>query len=230
MIKLLPPVDPFKINQYFGSNGAYYQANGINIKGHNGVDLQAKHGQPVYASHDGYATYEIDEKGGCGVVVKADGFKTIYWHFVDGTSEPKHMSPINNFKINPVKAGDLLGYADSTGLSTGDHLHWGLKLIDSQGVTLNSDNGYLGAIDPLPYLDGYIPAKYYFNKDFGIYSTNVIDVMELQKRLVNEHYGNFLITGFFGLKTEKALKAYQDEHGILTTGFCGPKTRACLNM
>ncbi len=51
------PITPFVILQPFGVNGDYYQAHGINIKGHNGLDLKADHGQPVYATHDGMALY-----------------------------------------------------------------------------------------------------------------------------------------------------------------------------
>lgn len=195
-LSLYFPVSPVHLNQGFGLNGAYYQANGINIVGHNGLDLMAYHGQPIYAAHDGDAFYEEDDSAGHGVVIvsteKFDApagfdvegnptqcnFKSIYWHMCDPNKEPRYASPIykavgnrvNSGVSVPVKVGDLIGYADSTGLSSGDHLHFGLKPI-VQGVAPRSgdapdvgignwvdlypNNGYFGAIDPTPYLNGY---------------------------------------------------------------------------
>lgn len=171
------PIKPLKVLQGFGVNGAYYRANGINILGHNGLDLFASHGQPVYAAHDGNAYYETDDRQGCGVVIRTNEvydyvldpkysqvyFKTIYWHLCDGTKEYKFNSPINCTDLTssgqPVKKGDLIGYADSTGFSTGDHLHFGLKPVGDGELpgtfyNIEQDNGYAGSIDPTPYLDG----------------------------------------------------------------------------
>lgn len=142
------------------------------IKGHNGIDFFAGHGNPVYATHDGFASFEIDNSGGHGVVVTTDKtfdykdgqayFKTIYWHFVDSTKEPQFKSPIEN-GTKYVKNGDLIGYADNTGASTGDHLHFGLKPMakypDGTFYNLEQTNGFLGAIDPTPYFDGSTPTK-----------------------------------------------------------------------
>jgi len=145
-ISLYYPVSPARFNQHFGVNGAYYQANGINITGHNGIDFGTYHGQPVHAAHDGTAYYEADDTGGHGVVIVSDKsydfkgkkawFKTIYWHLCHPVKEPKYASPIylkhpfaNSGIGFPVKAGDIIGFADNTGLSTGDHLHFGLKPI-----------------------------------------------------------------------------------------------------
>ena len=88
-LELASPLKVFKITQKFGnSNPALYG----NV-GHNGLDLYAPHGTPIYASHDGFASYQVDGGGGHGVVVITDKmytygteevfFKTIYWHMVD---------------------------------------------------------------------------------------------------------------------------------------------------
>lgn len=173
------PVTPFYVNQEFGEDPKTYSQFGI--KGHNGLDLRASHGQPVYAAHDGTAYYEEDSSQGHGVVVvsndkfdykgKQVNFKTIYWHFCDPAKEPKLASPIyRKTGINTgtgvqVKQGDLLGYANNTGFSSGDHLHFGLKPVvpgsqysdDAVDVNIGDwinveqKNGYKGAIDPTPY-------------------------------------------------------------------------------
>ncbi len=177
-LELWHPIKPFRITQIFGINGEWYQAHGINIKGHNGLDLQAVHGQPVYASHDGEAYYEVDGSQGHGVIIRSSKpylyngeeayFKTIYWHLCDGT-EPQFKSPITVTNIygpgQPVKVGDIIGYANSTGFSTMDHLHFALKpqtKNEPNGLWFNieQDNGYYGAIDPQPYLNGLYAQDY----------------------------------------------------------------------
>lgn len=166
---LFYPVKPLHFNQKFGENPQFYADSKYGgIVGHNGIDFQASHGQPVYAAHDGICYPEIDSQGGNGVVIRtnqsydytgpnapASGqvyFKTIYWHLIQDDAVVK--------TGQIVKAGDLIGYADSTGASTGDHLHFGLKpqAYNEQNFSwynVDQGGGYLGAIDPMPYFNGY---------------------------------------------------------------------------
>ena len=159
---LASPVKKLSINQVFGVNKATYQKFGL--AGHNGIDCRALHGDPVYASHEGIANYEVDKSGGHGVdLVSTEEYKmgehgvayarTRYWHLVDPKKEPKLASPIYGKKNVKVKGGDLIGYADSTGFSTGDHLHFGLKPTDKKGNPLFFSNGFKGAVDPQPFLN-----------------------------------------------------------------------------
>ena len=55
-----------------------------------------------------------------------------------------------------------------------------------------------------------------------------LDVTELQKRLIAEGY-NTQAVGHFGPLTLAAVKLYQTNHSIISTGFVGPLTRAELN-
>ncbi len=86
-------------------------------------------------------------------------FKTIYWHFCDPIKEPKFASPLSTGGAKPVKKGDLLGYADSTGFSSGDHLHFAVKPVAKVGENLftwgplDPNNGYNGCVDPMPYFE-----------------------------------------------------------------------------
>lgn len=170
--KISKPVVPFVILQKFGGNGSFYQKNGINIAGHNGIDLRTFHGQPIYASHDGTALYQVDANQGHGVVVitkdsyEYDGretpMKTIYWHICDPIKEPKFKSPIADKGAVDVREGDLIGYANSTGFSTGDHLHFAVKPLAKVGENLytwgpvDPKNGYNGCVDPMPYFDDVV--------------------------------------------------------------------------
>lgn len=170
-LQLYYPVKPVHINQKFGeiANLQYYKDHGLTFIGHNGIDFQAYHGQPVYATHDGMAYYEVDNAQGDGFVIRTNQafdynneqvyFKTIYWHLCSA-NDPK-FKPLLPTDGNGylVKAGQIIGYADSTGLSTGDHLHFGLKPQlngepNGSWYNIEQNNGYLGAIDPNPYFNG----------------------------------------------------------------------------
>lgn len=159
-LSLFYPVAPVNVNQKFGLPDPKYTA--LGILAHNGIDLASVHGQPVYAAHAGTCYPEVDDSGGNGVVIRTlitfdyEGtqvhFKTIYWHLMKADAVVK-MGQV-------VKPGDLIGYADNTGLSTGDHLHFGLKpqtWSEENWTWMNpaQNNGFKGAIDPAPYWNGY---------------------------------------------------------------------------
>lgn len=55
------------------------------------------------------------------------------------------------------------------------------------------------------------------------------DVAELQRHLQDDRFFNGPVTGFFGEITREAVREFQLAHGIPTTGFVGPLTRAELN-
>lgn len=155
-MKLYYPVKKhLRINQKFGQNANPFYAQ-LGMKGHNGWDIFALDGDPVYAAHDGVVTFTgYDGGGGLGVVIRGeDGeekFKTIYWHLKKDS--------IRVLPDQVVKTGDLIALADNTGMSTGSHLHFGLKFIE-QGEqpwiwdNVNQNNGYRGAVDPEPYWTG----------------------------------------------------------------------------
>ena len=160
-LELYYPIKPASLTQSFGGNGAYYQSHGVNIVGHNGLDFVAFDGQEVYAAHDGIVTYSGEDSlnGEFIEITSHEEFdiggittfaKTIYVHFQHGGRKVE--------TGNIVNVGQVIGYADSTGLSTGTHLHFGLKRVTVEketGVptTLNLDNGYNGAINPKPFLN-----------------------------------------------------------------------------
>jgi hypothetical protein len=167
-LELFIPVSPLHINQVFGANPDYYSkfhdTFGNPLKGHNGVDFMAVHGQPVYAPIGGTATYTTDIHGGEGVVITTDQpyeysggtcwFNCIHWHLI-GNTDPKYPQPFTSKK---VIAGDLIGYANNTGSpyeSSGDHLHFGLCPVDQNQKPLMPANGYGGCVDATPYFNNY---------------------------------------------------------------------------
>lgn len=46
-----------------------------------------------------------------------------------------------------IKLGDCIGWANSTGASSGHHLHWSMKIVYKNSTTLDNDNGYFGAVN-----------------------------------------------------------------------------------
>ena len=130
-----------------------YQTFGL--LGHNGYDWVAGHGTPIYydCNLEGLVLETaIDPSGGLGVVIltrDTDGryYKHRYWH-------------LKRFRVqvgDKVRMGRWLGDADSTGASSGDHLHRDLKECDKDGRTINEDNGYRGAISmDIFYNDSFV--------------------------------------------------------------------------
>lgn len=94
---------------------------------HSGVDLAGKGGTPIYASRSGTVTAATYNSGnGYYVTINhGDGFSTSYLHM--------QSSPIVSVGAYVV-AGQVIGYMGSTGVSTGNHLHF---TIYYNGNTVN---------------------------------------------------------------------------------------------
>ncbi len=144
MIELKLPLKHILITQSFGKNFVDFYSK-LGMIGHNGIDFKAKNGCPCYASHTGTISYSgVDGDGGISVQIwnKEEKYKTIYYHLKE--------TIVN--ENDEVQAGQMIGYCDNTGkYTTGDHLHFGFKLVDFFGKTLNCDNGFFGAINPVPF-------------------------------------------------------------------------------
>lgn len=91
------------------------------VKGHFGVDYAAPVGTPIWAAAAGEIVFR-GEKGGAGnmVVLKHDGgFQTVYMHLSKFADRQKVGMD--------VAQKTVIGYVGTTGLSTGPHLHFGVK-------------------------------------------------------------------------------------------------------
>jgi murein DD-endopeptidase MepM/ murein hydrolase activator NlpD len=86
---------------------------------HTGLDLRASFKQPIFATANGIVEY-AGWAGGYGKLVKIKhkyGYETYYGH----------LYYIKVKKGQRVKAGQIIGYAGSTGRSTGVHLHYEIR-------------------------------------------------------------------------------------------------------
>ncbi len=107
---------------------------------HLGVDIGASWGSDIYATKAG--TVMLANEGwnyGLGYCVKIqhdDGTSTVYGH----------MSRVIAVVGQRVAQGQVIGKIGSTGVSTGPHLHYEIRIGGVNGT----------AVNPLPYLPGYI--------------------------------------------------------------------------
>lgn len=128
-----------------------------NGKPHNGIDLKASVGTPIYSAGPGVVrtTGDTDAFPGCLSYGK--------WVLID---HPNNLSTLYaHLSLIKVGAGDtvttdsLLGYSGSTGYATGPHLHF--TVYDSHTVELKSSSTpgsgckllpFGGYVNPLAYL------------------------------------------------------------------------------
>ena len=111
------PVKSYRLTSAFGMR--VHPISG-KWKMHNGVDMAAAQGTPIYAAKSGKVTKTAFQAGGAGYYVTinhGDGFSSVYMHMTHYIVSPG----------NYVSAGQVIGYVGSTGGSTGPHLHFGIS-------------------------------------------------------------------------------------------------------
>jgi murein DD-endopeptidase MepM/ murein hydrolase activator NlpD len=130
-------------------------------RSHKGVDYAAPKGTPIMATANGKITYS-GWKGGYGrvVIIKhRNKYTTVYGH-MSGFSRIAKTG-------NLVKQGQVIGYVGKSGLATGPHLHYELRINGAHK-------------DPLTVKfqpSRPIPSKYYL--EFMDYSNNLIAQLSL---------------------------------------------------
>lgn len=117
---------------------------------HNGIDLGAAEGTPIYAPWDGVVHIWKDELNGNGMRITHSGVpgvaKTGYAHlqaYDDSICEGC-----------TVKRGQKIAYVGNTGKSTGAHLHFTLW---SDGTIVVDGESHSDA-NPMPYLEDAVEA------------------------------------------------------------------------
>lgn len=102
---------------------------------HQGIDLSAPEGTPIYASRTGIITIKSTSKsaGNYITINHGDGYSSVYMH----------MSRFASVSVGQaVSAGQVIGYVGSTGISTGNHLHFGIMYNGSYVNPANYVNFY----------------------------------------------------------------------------------------
>lgn len=93
---------------------------------HNGVDIPAPAGTPIYAAADGQVMYAGWMNGYGNTIMIDHGKNQNGFHVITLYA---HCSSLNVAKDTFVKGGStVVAKVGSTGRSTGNHLHWGLKI------------------------------------------------------------------------------------------------------
>lgn len=130
ILKSTPTILPSNgwITSYFGHRLSPYAGR---VKMHEGLDIGAPYGTPIFAPADGIITFS-GLKAGFGKFVQIDhgyGIETLY----------AHSQKLIVRKGDKVKRGELIAKVGSTGYSTGPHLHYEVRV-----------NGI--AVDPLYFV------------------------------------------------------------------------------
>ncbi len=192
---------PFQVRGKRGDTCAqgwtdFYKA--IGMDGHSGDDWATWYKEPLFfnvlAECEWTARTSMDLDGGIGLDVYSniriaidelpkeagsqtkkewadnDGFmyvKIRYWHAQ------------NNLVADgqPVTVGQRIQFCDSSGASSGNHVHTALKFVDAQKNTLDKNNGYYGAVDSSRWqVDMFI-------LDLGMKGTPTLTAVEMLKSM-----------------------------------------------
>ena len=142
------PIEDFSFAQTGASVGdkmnPFYK---VSIR-HNGLDMIAPSGKPVYASADGVVRNVIKSRKGLGNVVEIDhgnGYVTRYAHLAD----------VEVRKGRQLKKGTRIGYVGVSGNSFAPHLHYEV-LRDT--VVLDPVNHLFASVTPEDYMNILIMA------------------------------------------------------------------------
>jgi hypothetical protein len=152
----------------------------LNMKGHSGIDMAGKFREPIYfpvrdMGVEWEAITQLDSAGAVQVIVRSTTpvpLEKVPEHFSGSLNMiNKQYTKLGNavylqfwfvhldssvvFNKTKVKYGQLLGYNGSSGLSSGNHTHFTMKVSDTNSWWyIDGDNGYNGSIDIMPYYTG----------------------------------------------------------------------------
>jgi len=111
------------------------------IRPHEGIDLTAPRGTPIYATADGKVIQAGYRTGGFGKKILLDhgyGYSTLYGHCDEVLVRPGQ----------EVKRGEVIGKVGSTGLSKSPHLHYEVHV---NGHPVDPINYYANDLTPEEY-------------------------------------------------------------------------------
>jgi murein DD-endopeptidase MepM/ murein hydrolase activator NlpD len=134
--RLIIPVPPLRRTSFFGDRRTFDYDDGTSAQAiHNGVDYSAETGTPIHAAGRGKVVFAGDRiLSGLTVVVEhLPGVYSLYFH----------MDSIDTEEGDMVESGDLIGTVGATGLVTGAHLHWEVRVA---GVAVDPEALVSGSI------------------------------------------------------------------------------------
>lgn len=109
------------------------------VTGHDGMDFGLPMKTPVVAADNGVIISAGPGAYGTTVIIQHTWGRTYYGH----------LSSVSVHADQVVNQGEEIGLSGNTGLSSGPHLHFGLRPNQ-----YDPKNGYFGKVDPLIYLTG----------------------------------------------------------------------------
>lgn len=102
---------------------------------HDGLDIAAPEGTPIYAAHDGVVAYSDNGLSGFGnlVIIKSPkSMMSVYAHNDENLVEVG----------DEVRRGEEIAYVGETGKASGPHLHFEVRVQDPKGRYIS--------VDPMP--------------------------------------------------------------------------------
>lgn len=138
----IPSVFPLNIEDYTMASGYGYRRDPVYgaTAFHEGIDMAARVGTPVYATADGKVSV-ADWKGGYGNCIDID-------HGYNYVTRYGHLSQIDVAEGQVVKRGEKIGEVGTTGKSTGPHLHYEVRF---KNQPQNPVNYYFLDVSPDTY-------------------------------------------------------------------------------
>jgi hypothetical protein len=154
------PLNTFLATQLWGVPGGSFRrkkstTGSGDYLAHEGIDFSAPGGTPVFCSAEGVVAWVGDYRtefpnvasGGYGLYVRVrhKGFDTVYCHLSK-----------QSVKVGQVlKMGDGIGLVGTTGNSTGNHLHWEVRLTKPDGSYDHVPGSiYNACVDPIIFFAG----------------------------------------------------------------------------
>ncbi len=123
------PVKSTRRTSFYGDRRVYAYSNGKSETSvHYGIDFGVPKGTPVYACATGKVVMAEERitTGWTVVLEHMPGMYSLYYHLDSYSVKTGDM----------IKKGEQIGLSGSTGLATGPHLHWEIRLL---GVAINPD-------------------------------------------------------------------------------------------
>src|SRR5690606_22387908 len=109
---------------------------------HNGLDIAAPEGERVVAIADGVIAWVDNDPPGYGNYVRV-------WHPAYRLhSFVAHLRDTAAQRGQVVKQGDVIGYVGSTGMSTGPHVHFEIRLGTENSYAPGTYGHKNGRVDP----------------------------------------------------------------------------------